>query len=153
MKILTVCLGNICRSPLAQGILEKVIVEHGLDWEVDSAGTSGWHAGERPDSRSMQIAQKYGIDISNQRSRMFTTDDFRNFDFILVMDEDNLNNVLAMAPDDNSTKKVSLILDHDPKSSMDEVPDPYYDNSFQQSYELLYDAAQAFIQKVLSIQK
>lgn len=153
MKILTVCLGNICRSPLAQGILEKVILEQGLDWEVDSAGTSGWHAGENPDSRSIQIALKHGIDISNQRSRMFTPVDFDKFDFILVMDEDNLNNVLALASDERSREKVSLILDHDPASPMDEVPDPYYDNSFQRSYELLYDAAQAFVAKALSLRK
>lgn len=153
MKILTVCLGNICRSPLAQGILEKVIAEQGLDWTVDSAGTSGWHAGENPDKRSIQIARKHGIDISHQRSRMFTPVDFDKFDIILVMDEDNLHNVLALATDERSRKKVSLILDHDPASPMNEVPDPYYDNSFQRSYELLYDAAQAFIEKALSLKK
>jgi len=153
MRILTVCLGNICRSPLAQGVLEKVIVEHGLDWEVDSAGTSGWHAGEKPDSRSIQIARKYGVDISKQRSRMFTKSDFNDFDYILVMDEDNLQNVLALAPDEAARKKVSLILDHDPDSPLDEVPDPYYDNSFQRSYDLIYDAANAFVTKALALQK
>lgn len=153
MKILTVCLGNICRSPLAQGILEKVIAEHGLDWEVDSAGTSGWHAGERPDSRSIEIARKNGVSISHQRSRMFSPKDFKVFDFILVMDDENLKNVLAMAADEASKKKVSLILDHDPASPVDEVPDPYYDNSFQRSYELIYDAAHAFVQKTLSLQR
>jgi len=147
MKILTVCLGNICRSPLAQGILEKVIQEHQLDWEVDSAGTSGWHAGERPDARAIMIAEKNGISIHQQRSRMFRQNDFKAFDRILVMDRQNLKDVLSLAKDDQDYKKVALMLSFDEDSPLESVPDPYYDNSFQQSYELIYRAAQAFVQK------
>lgn len=147
MRILTVCLGNICRSPLAQGILEKVISEQNLNWMVDSAGTSGWHRGERPDSRSMDIAIDNGIDISHQQSRQFLPIDFERFDHILVMDKSNLKDVLNLAPHDQARKKVSLILDHDRDSTVDEVPDPYFDDSFQRAYDLIYDACVAFVSK------
>ena len=82
MKLLFVCLGNICRSPLAEGILKKHAQEKGLDWEIDSAGTSGWHVGELPDRRSIATAKQYGIDITDQRSRQFQKADFENFDLI-----------------------------------------------------------------------
>jgi len=149
MKILTVCLGNICRSPLAQGILEKVIAEHKLKWKVDSAGTSGWHEGENPDPRSIQIAQMHGIDIKRQKSRKFITSDFDAFDRILVMDEQNMKDVLNLARDKKDESKVSLILSYDTLNSLVSVPDPYYDNSFQRSYDLLFSASKAFIQEEL----
>ncbi|MDO8993087.1 MAG: low molecular weight protein-tyrosine-phosphatase, partial [Daejeonella sp.] len=90
MKILMVCLGNICRSPLAHGILEHLVRQKGLNWEIDSAGTGGWHVGQQPDSRSIAIAKKYGLDISGQSCRKFDTSDFERFDQILVMDYNNL---------------------------------------------------------------
>ena len=93
MKILMVCLGNICRSPLAEGIMRAKIEEAGLDWEVDSAGTSRFHAGEQPDKRSIQVAKKYGIDISQQRSRQFRGWDFEFFDRIYVMDSSNYRDI------------------------------------------------------------
>ena len=92
-----VCLGNICRSPLAEGIMQHLVKQNGLDWEVDPAGTGNWHVGEGPDKRSTRTAREQGIDISRQVCRLFTPADFDDFDHILVMDKSNLSNVLAMA--------------------------------------------------------
>lgn len=118
-----VCLGNICRSPLAEGIMQHLVDEQGLDWFVDSAGTGNWHVGECPDYRSVRTAQNRGIDISRQVCRLFTVADFKEFDHIFVMDRSNLSNVLRMAPDVQAAAKVRLLLGDR------EVPDPYYDNS------------------------
>lgn len=97
MKILMVCLGNICRSPLAHGILEHLAKENGLDWEIDSAGTGSWHIGHKPDRRSIAVAKSYGVDISSQRARQFEINDFDRYDFIFVMDENNYKDVIALA--------------------------------------------------------
>jgi protein-tyrosine phosphatase len=97
MKILMVCLGNICRSPLAEGIMRKKIEENGLDWEVDSAGTSAWHIGQAPDARSILVAQKYNIDISQQTARQIQTSDFENFDLLYAMDYSNYENIIKLA--------------------------------------------------------
>jgi protein-tyrosine phosphatase len=93
MKILMVCLGNICRSPLAHGILEHLVIQKGLNWEIDSAGTGNWHVGQQPDHRSIAVAEKYGIDISGQCCRQFEVSDFDRFDHIFVMDRNNLEDV------------------------------------------------------------
>lgn len=118
MNILMVCLGNICRSPLAEGILRTKLT---TDFFVDSAGTGGWHAGQSPDERSIATARNYGIDISNQKARKFTVSDFDTFDHIFVMDQSNYKDVLNLAPDDVAKSKVALIL-----GPSKEVPDPYY---------------------------
>jgi protein-tyrosine phosphatase len=132
MKILMVCLGNICRSPLAEGVMQHLSDEQHLGWFVDSAGTGGWHVGEGPDSRSTSVARKHGIDISKQVCRKFRPRDFEEFDHIYVMDKNNLQDVLALAPDETSTDKVKLLLGDK------EVPDPYYDNSmFEPVFELI----------------
>ncbi|HEX3384592.1 MAG TPA: low molecular weight protein-tyrosine-phosphatase, partial [Mucilaginibacter sp.] len=110
MKLLMVCLGNICRSPLAEGIMQHLSDEQGLSWEIDSAGTGGWHVGEGPDKRSVRTARNHGIDIINQVCRLFQKSDFKNFDHIYVMDRYNLSDVLAMAPDEGSAAKVKLLL-------------------------------------------
>src|SRR5690606_20802092 len=106
-KILMVCLGNICRSPIAEGILQSKLDKS--KFLVDSAGTGGWHQGEQPDKRSIAICKKYGLDISKQRARKFTTSDFEEFDYIYVMDNSNLKNVLSLAPNDEAKQKVQLI--------------------------------------------
>lgn len=137
MNILMVCLGNICRSPLAQGIMEMYLEEKGLDWKVDSAGTGSWHIGEKPDRRSIQIAQKHDIDISLQRGRQFTMADFDHFDLILVMDASNYNDVVRLAPNDSAKEKVQLILNYAFPNSNRAVPDPYFDNGFEEVYGLL----------------
>ena len=135
------CLGNICRSPPAQGILEsKINPEDAI--VVDSAGTGGWHAGEKPDNRSIAVAKQNGIDISKQRARQFNVDDFKTFDLIYVMDKSNLENVLQLAPSLEAKNKVKLILNEIfPDQNLD-VPDPYYgvEDGFKNVYNML-DAA------------
>ncbi len=118
-----VCLGNICRSPLAEGIMQHLADKTGLGWQIDSAGTGDWHVGQGPDRRSVKAAANEGIDISKQVCRLFRTHDFDVFDLILVMDKSNLSNVLAIARNDEDRKKVKMLLGEKV------VPDPYYDDS------------------------
>jgi protein-tyrosine phosphatase len=140
MKILMVCLGNICRSPLAEGIMQHLADKEGLNWTVDSAGTGSWHIGQGPDHRSVKVAHSYGIDISKQVCRVFTPADFDEFDHILVMDKSNLTNVLSLAHDNEGKKKVKLLLG----SAM--VPDPYYDdNQFDPVFKLIEQGCKDFI--------
>lgn len=145
MKVLMVCLGNICRSPLAQGVLENKLTSQGLDWYVDSAGTSAWHVGENPDRRSIKIAQENGIDISSQRARKFKSEDFENFDLILAMDTSNYNDIIRLAKNEKDKAKVQLILNYVYPGQNRAVPDPYYDNSFQRVFELLDTACEKII--------
>ena len=123
MKILMVCLGNICRSPLAEGIMRHLVNEQHLGWEIASAGTGDWHIGQAPDRRSIAIAKTFGYDISAQRARHFTPTQFEQFDHILVMDRNNLRDVLSLATSLQQRQKVKLFLVDD------EVTDPYYDNA------------------------
>lgn len=147
MKILMVCLGNICRSPLAEGILQNKVLERGLHWEVDSAGTSGWHNGEGPDPRSIQTAQKYGLDISQQKSRKFRSTDIDNFDQIYVMDDDNLREVLRYCRSDEETGRVRKIMEVLPDSQYSNVPDPYFGEfGFDQVYDMLDQACEKIIE-------
>ena len=146
MRVLFVCLGNICRSPLGEGILQHKIDQLGLDWKVDSAGTSGFHNGEKPDRRSIKMGKSKGIDISSQRSRLFVKEDFEDFDHILVMDESNYANACKLTDDPDQKAKVELILDYTHPNESAEVPDPYWDdNGFELVYDLLDDACDAFI--------
>ena len=142
MNILMVCLGNICRSPLAEGILRTKLT---TDFFVDSAGTGGWHAGQSPDERSIATARNYGIDISNQKARKFTVSDFDTFDHIFVMDQSNYKDVLNLAPDDVAKSKVALIL-----GPSKEVPDPYYgdQDGFEKVYQLLDQACEEIAIKI-----
>ena len=130
MKILMVCLGNICRSPLAHGILAHQAAAHGLDWEIDSAGTGDWHIGHAPDKRSIAVAQKYGVDISQQRAQWFEPKLFKKYDHIFVMDKNNYRDVIAQATTDEERQKVSLFL------AEGEVQDPYFDSKlFEPVYQ------------------
>ena len=127
-----VCLGNICRSPLAHGVMENMVKERGLNWEIDSAGTGGWHVGQQPDIRSIAVARKYGVDISNQVCRKFNPLDFEDFDHILVMDMNNFRDVSNLARNEVELSKVSLFL----KEGI--VPDPYYnDDQFDEVYQMI----------------
>jgi protein-tyrosine phosphatase len=148
MKILMVCLGNICRSPLAEGLLQYKLQK--TDIRVDSAGMHGLHAGELPHSKSIAIAQKYGIDISNQRSRKIRQADLENFDLILAMDKENLSDLKRLANDFQSTK-IHLIMDYAGLGTI-EVPDPYYDGRYALVYDLLDEATDAII-KILNVKK
>jgi len=145
MRILMVCLGNICRSPLAQGIMEKMIVFNQLDWTVDSAGTSGWHKGEQADRRSIAVAEAHGINISRQRSRQFVKKDFEEFDLILAMDSSNYHNILKLAQTDEDKEKVHLILNYSFPGENRAVPDPYYEGGFESVYAMLEDALEVLV--------
>ena len=136
-----VCLGNICRSPLAEGIMQHLAKQNGLDWAVDSAGTGNWHVGEGPDKRSVRTAHQQGIDISGQVCRLFRVSDFDTFDHILVMDKSNLSDILAKARNEEDEKKVSLLLGDKI------VPDPYYDdNQFLPVFKLIEQGCKDFIE-------
>jgi len=148
MKILMVCLGNICRSPLAEGIMQSKIDLHGLDWSVDSAGTGSWHVGERPDHRSAEVAQKHGIDINYQRARQFQVDDFQQFDLIFAMDSSNYQNILKMAASKEEEKKVQLIMNEVKPGFNQNVPDPYWNNDgFELVFQMLDEACDEIIKK------
>jgi protein-tyrosine phosphatase len=143
-----VCLGNICRSPLAHGILASKL--ENTDFEVDSAATSNYHIGSLPDKRSIAVAIKNGLDITNQRGRQFTIEDFETFDFIYVMDKSNFENVIKMARNVEDIAKVKLILNEShPKQDL-EVPDPYYggDSGFDDVYSMLDDACTIIANKL-----
>ncbi|MBL7827208.1 MAG: low molecular weight phosphotyrosine protein phosphatase [Saprospiraceae bacterium] len=151
MRILMVCLGNICRSPLAEGIMKTKAAESGLNWEVDSAGTGYWHSGEPPDRRSIQIARKNGIDITDQRARQFRAADFEKFDKIFVMDVNNRKDVLVQAKDETQRQKVVLMLDLLFPGQDRSVPDPYYDdNGFEEVFGMLDAACTKFVEAALS---
>ena len=141
MKILMVCLGNICRSPLAEGILKSKLPK---DFMVDSAGTLDYNAGKSPDHRSIETAQKYNIDISSQKSRLFTAKDFQEYDRIYVMDRNNLKDVLSLSKDENERRKVSLILGDQ------EVPDPFWSEmeDFENVYQMLDKASERIAEEI-----
>lgn len=149
-KVLMVCLGNICRSPLAEGILQHKADQERLEIEVDSAGTGGWHTGESPDPRSISKALEYGIDISRQRAVKFTAAHFEEFDHIYVMDRSNYNNVVDLATSSEDREKVRMILNEANPGSNAEVPDPYYgaNDGFEHVYQLLDAACDQIIDKL-----
>ncbi len=145
-RILMVCLGNICRSPLAEGILKsKVNTDF---YYIDSAGTSAFHRGELPDLRSIDIAKKNGIDITNQKSRQFIAADFDIFDLIYVMDESNKKDVLRLAKNNSDRNKVKLILNELTPGENINVPDPYYNNGFEKVYQMLDEACKKISEKL-----
>jgi protein-tyrosine phosphatase len=148
MKLLFVCLGNICRSPLAEGIMKHKIAEQGLDWEVDSAGTGGWHAGDLPDSRSIQVAQKHGVDLTYQRARKLRSIDYEPFDRIYVMDSINYQDVKRLANEDEYHKIELIMNEVEPHRNIN-VPDPYYGegDGFEHVFQMLDRACDAIIKK------
>ena len=143
-----VCLGNICRSPLAEGILAHKAKAKGLDWEIDSAGTSGFHAGAKPDRRSIAEAKNHHIDISNQRSRQFRGWDFETYDLIYVMDSSNYQDVISMAQADAEKAKVHLIMNEVEPGRNINVPDPYFgEYGFENVYDMLDQACEVIVSK------
>jgi protein-tyrosine phosphatase len=148
MKVLMVCLGNICRSPLAEGILQHKIEMHNLaGWEVSSAGIGGWHAGDSPDKRSVRVALENGIDISGQRARVFENRDFADYDLILAMDSENYAALLSRASSVADREKVQLIMNFSRPDMNTAVPDPYYDGRFQLVFEMLEEACLALVRQ------
>ena len=150
IKILMVCLGNICRSPLAEGILRSKLSDE--KFIIESAGTSNFHSGSSPDQRSIEIAKKHNIDISEQKSRVFSVYDFETFDYIFVMDFANYNDIIKLAKDQSEIDKVKLILDY-PNSNLSEVPDPYFGEKkgFKKVFKLIDDACDYHSKKLQSI--
>lgn len=132
-----VCLGNICRSPLAHGILEDRIIAQGLSWSVESSGTSGWHEGERPDQRSIDVARENGIDLSKQRSRKFLNSDLKDYDLIVAMDSSNFSNIMSQTESDIEKDKVKLLLNYSYPNENRQVPDPYYAGGFQKVFDMI----------------
>lgn len=136
-----VCLGNICRSPLAEGILRHKIKKAGLQWHVESAGTGSWHVGEVPDPRSQKIAKQNGIDISQKRAQKFIPAFFEKFDRIYVMDSSNYLDVISLTSREEDKQKVYLIMNTIEPGKNIAVPDPYYDDSLYQTVYDMLDAA------------
>ena len=143
-----VCLGNICRSPLAEGILAHKTKQ--LDVEVDSAGTAAYHVGELPDKRSIEIADKYNINLKNQRARQFSRTDFDEFDIIFAMDTNNLAHLISLAETEKERNKIKLILNEINPNTYESVPDPYYgdENGFQNIYNMLNEACDKIVQNI-----
>ncbi|PWL38618.1 protein-tyrosine-phosphatase [Flagellimonas aquimarina] len=146
-KVLMVCLGNICRSPLAEGILKSKVDSNSIF--VDSSGTAGYHVGHQPDKRSIAVAQKHGIDISSQKCRQFSKNDFIEFDWIYAMDKNNFTNILNLASSEKDEKKVRLLLD-EVDLGFNEVPDPYYGGAdgFEEVYHMINRACEAIAKKL-----
>lgn len=139
-----VCLGNICRSPLAEGILRNKLEKAGLDLTLDSAGTSNYHTGQCPDERTIRNAKKHGIDVSRLKARQFSAEDYDRFDRIFVMDASNYSDVIALARNENDRKKVELILNSVYPNANMSVPDPYFggDQGFENVFILLDNACE-----------
>lgn len=144
-----VCLGNICRSPLAEAILDEKARQAGLDWQIDSAGTNGYHIGEAPHHLSQKVARHNGLDISHQRARKFTAADFQRFDKIYAMAEDVIDEMRQIAGRQFEASKVDLLLNEVHPGRNEEVPDPWYgpEPGYHEVYKLISDAADQIIAK------
>ena len=149
-KILMVCLGNICRSPLAHGLLQSKLPSD--TFFIDSAGTAAYHVGNSPDYRSIAVAKKHGINISMQKARQFKADDFDRFDKIYAMDASNFDNILALATTIAHREKVDLILNENPRIASKNVPDPYYGDTkdFDYVFQILDETCDLIAQRLLN---
>lgn len=151
IKVLFVCLGNICRSPTAHGVFRNLVELQGLSWqiEVDSAGTAGYHIGIGPDPRSQAVAMQRGIDISDLQARQVSGEDFERYDYILAMDRDNLRDLLQLQPS-HSKARLGLLLEHSERWRGREVPDPYYggDRGFDDVFDMLEDGCTGLLELI-----
>lgn len=154
MKILMVCLGNICRSPLAEGILQHKAWQAGFQWSVESAGTGAYHTGEPPHRLSQKVAKLNGIDISKQRARQFLKEDFEQFDFIYVMDSSNYNDVRRISGKHWNESKIDLLLNEVYPGQNRSVPDPWYGNEdgYHEVFSMLDKACEMIISKYTHLQ-
>lgn len=150
-SVLFVCLGNICRSPLAEGVFQHLVNEADLSdqFEIDSAGTGAWHDGERPDSRAELVANQHGVELSST-ARQVTDDDLLHFDYVIAMDRDNLRKLERMAASVGSEADVRLLRDFDATGTGDEVPDPYYGGAsgFETVYEMVHRSCESLLQRL-----
>lgn len=149
MKIVMVCLGNICRSPLAEGILKHKVKQAGLNWEIDSAGTNGYHIGEPPHRLSQKVAKLNGIDICEQRARQFVKEDFDRYDKIYAMADDVLDEIKWIAKEKYDAAKVDLFLNELYPGRNKSVPDPWYgaEDGYHEVYQLIDETCDAIIKK------
>ena len=147
-SVLFVCLGNICRSPLAEGVFRHLVQEEGLEehFVIDSAGTGAWHAGQRPDRRSIAVAAAHGVALPGH-ARQVTRDDLDRFDRVVAMDRDNLDALRKLASGDGKGARVHLLRDYDPVGDGDEVPDPYYGGS--DGFETVYQMVRRSCERLL----
>ena len=145
-RILFVCLGNICRSPTAEGVFARRAAEAGADVETDSAGTGGWHVGASPDARAQEAALRRGVDLSALRARRVSAADFHAFDLIIAMDEDNLSALTRAAPP-GATARINLFLDYAPEAGQSAIPDPYYggEDGFDRVLDLIETASDGLL--------
>ena len=146
-KVLMVCLGNICRSPLAEGILKSKV---GKDVIVDSAGTAGYHVGDLPDQRSIAVANKHNVDLTDQRARKISQSDLDEYDLIYAMDQENYDNLRRMAKNDEQRNKINMIMNELYPNENIDVPDPYYggDHGFEHVYAMLDEATDKILEKL-----
>lgn len=144
IRILFVCLGNICRSPSAEGVFRTLSEQAGLKLHIDSAGTGDWHIGKAPYGPMQEAAKAQGYDLSGLRARLFTTDDFSNFDLIIGMDTDNIADMEMMRPQGNTTS-LRLFTDYAAGSGADHVPDPYFTRDFDGALALIETASRGLI--------
>jgi protein-tyrosine phosphatase len=149
MKILMVCLGNICRSPMAEGILKQKVEKAGLHWQVGSTGTNGYHVGEAPHQLSQKVAKLHGIDISKQRAGRFSPNDFEKYDKIYAMAKDVIDEIRWLAGDQYNTSKVDLLMNELYPGKNMEVPDPWYgpEPGYHEVYDMMDKACDAIIEK------
>jgi protein-tyrosine phosphatase len=151
VKVLFVCMGNICRSPTAHGVFQSLVAQQGLEdsIQVDSAGTHSYHTGSPPDLRSQAMAQSRGIDLAGLRARRFVTTDFAEFDYLLAMDHTNLADMLALKPDDEARARAKLMLEFSDKFDQPEVPDPYFgEDGFDLVFDMIDDAARGLLNDI-----
>lgn len=150
MKILMVCLGNICRSPMAEGVLRSLAHERGVQLEVDSAGTADYHVGDPPDKRARAAMKRNGMEIDALRGRQVVPYDFDRFDLLLAMDQSNERDLLRIAPDNIKKGKVKLMMSFASDATTMEVPDPYYgpDSGFDETFDLLNTACNGLLDAI-----
>ena len=149
-KVLFVCMGNICRSPTAEGAFRQLVEDNGCSemFEIDSAGTHAYHVGNPPDRRSQQAAQFHDVDLSSQRARQVHESDFYHYDKILAMDLDNYHNLKSECPDE-SQSEIELLLDYLPNNKIKSVPDPYYEGRFDDVFEMIHQACNLLLQDLI----
>ena len=149
-KVLFVCMGNICRSPTAEGSFRSIVSKQELSesFEIDSAGTHAYHIGNPPDSRSQKTSRMHGIDLSNQKARQVHESDFYYYDYIIAMDRDNIDILKSVCPID-SQSQIKLLLDYLPHVGFESVPDPYFEGKFDEVFEMVYAACNYFLESLV----
>lgn len=151
--VLFVCLGNICRSPLAEGVFQHLVEEAGVsdEFEIDSAGTGSWHVGERPDTRAIAVARAHGITLPS-RARQITPEDLDHFDYVIAMDLENVRNLEKMAESSRTDVQIHLLREFDPEHTGDEVPDPYYGGAsgFEKVFKIVSQSCEALLAGLLT---